>query len=596
MSLPEPSSLDLEPEVQELAERLDIRLIDGAGRSTRLPLNQRGDPFSATVRWRALAPPAGFAQARTVDVSLISHQDQAGGLGVQLAIALDGPVRRFMVPGIFYDMPDRPAGGSRCPRYQEQGKGGDALTANHWSFRADRATHPMVIGWSQTECVAIATEARSPLGLSGLGFEGAAHGGRVLLNFPAREEPVTFIGQDAPAPAEVLLHQWQSGEIATVSFEVFFGPPDEDAYDALLRGSYARAQQRYSLRPWLEPEEAAAIVAEGLYRWHYRPETGLLLEATAFQPGAETADVAPDSHPTSSAAAACALLAYGHRQDIWEYVEAAVSTLDTIARTLAGDLPEQTLFLARALALDDSHSGDHPDWRAAIASTLTEIVRWHQDGRFGGLLWIPALIEGMPCLPEGDSVAAAVLAGEHYAHLVDNYGHQAGAGDGAPRSSDACQAVMAYTALFEATENPRWLQLARRAANWMMSFRFAYNIDFPANTMLQTYDFRSRGADLASPREQQLQPDGLICVPEMMRLARYTGDDYYLDRTRDNLACFLQFIARVDGDFNAGQGMLPGGYFHARGARARGSLLPISRARSAGLLLSACQAGLVVEK
>ncbi|GAC1480266.1 MAG: hypothetical protein PVSMB9_04760 [Candidatus Dormibacteria bacterium] len=404
---------------------------------------------------------------------------------------------------------------------------------------------------------------------------------------------MTFTGHEAPAPAEVLLHQWQSGEIATITFQVFVGPPDGNAYDPLLRGIYARAQERNSLRPWVTPEEAAALVAQGIYRWHYRPESAVLLEAAPFQPGDEPAEVPSRAH-SISAAAAFALLDYGHRQDIWEYSEAAVSTLDTIARTLGSNLPEQTLFLNRALAVDDSQGEDRAEWRAAIALALTEIVQSHRDGCFAGLLWIPALVEGRACIDEVAAIAAAELAGEHYAQHLDDDGHEIGAREGAPSSSAASEAVMAYVALFEATANPHWLELARRAANWMMSFRFAYNVEFPANTMLHTYDFRSRGADLVSPREQQLRPEGMICIPEMIRLARHTGDDYYLDRTRDNLACFLQFIARVDGDFNAGQGMIPAGYFHTRGVRAMGSLSTVSQARSAGLLLAACQAGLEV--
>jgi hypothetical protein len=112
--------------------------------------------------------------------------------------------------------------------------------------------------------------------------------------------------------------------------------------------------------------------------------------------------------------------------------------------------------------------------------------------------------------------------------------------------------------------------------------------------MLETYDFRTRGADLASPRNQHLHGYGLICLPEMMRLAEHTGDNYYLQRTRDNLACFLQFIAREDGDFNARKGMVSERYYNTRGFGPKGAILPISHAWSAGLVLYACQAGLSI--
>ncbi|MEO6796354.1 MAG: hypothetical protein ABI401_15865 [Candidatus Dormibacter sp.] len=81
----------------------------------------------------------------------------------------------------------------------------------------------------------------------------------------------------------------------------------------------------------------------------------------------------------------------------------------------------------------------------------------------------------------------------------------------------------------------------------------------------------------------------------MLRLAAHTGDDYYLERTHDNLACFLQFIAREDGDFNARKGMVSERYYNTRGSGPKGAVLPISHAWSAGLVLYACQAGLFID-
>src|SRR5205085_1258132 len=65
-------------------------------------------------------------------------------------------------------------------------------------------------------------------------------------------------------------------------------------------------------------------------------------------------------------------------------------------------------------------------------------------------------------------------------------------------------AVMAYTSLFEATGSPKWLELASRAADWSLSFRWAHNLEFPPGTVLQEHDFRTRGADVASSTNQHL--------------------------------------------------------------------------------------------
>jgi hypothetical protein len=127
------------------------------------------------------------------------------------------------------------------------------------------------------------------------------------------------------------------------------------------------------------------------------------------------------------------------------------------------------------------------------------------------------------------------------------------------------------------------------SANWTMTFRFADNLEFSPQTLLGIYDFRTRGADLASPANNHLHSYGLIALPEMLRLAGHAQDDHYAQRTRDNLACFLQMIARRDGDFNALKGMISERYYQTDWAQAKGKLLGLSHAWCIGLVLYATE-------
>jgi hypothetical protein len=155
---------------------------------------------------------------------------------------------------------------------------------------------------------------------------------------------------------------------------------------------------------------------------------------------------------------------------------------------------------------------------------------------------------------------------------------------------------MAYVALAESEPEPearsRWLEHARKAADWMLTFRYSYNVAFEETTLLGRYGFRSLGADQASPANQHLHSYGLVCMPEMVRLARLTDDRHYLDRTRENLACFRQFIARSDGDFNARRGMTPERFYQTACFGPKGAIGPLSHAWCLGLLLYACEAAL----
>jgi hypothetical protein len=587
-----------------------------------------------------MAARPGVIAGWEVELTVISEREQQA-LGLQVVLPLEGSAEHFMIPGIVYGENRSKNCRVRYPRVSVDARPGDSLTADRWAFRLDRASHGAVFGWTQASCLALATEESSALGPSGLGF--SAGESEIWLNFPAREEPVTFVGYDAPAPAEVITHDWQAGETATVRFFLFQLPPGPHAYDAVIRFLYRRDSGLHPLKPWLSTDEAAELAAHGLHRWHYRRESGTLAETVAFHRETdETAPVTGDREAMhvawlSGAPAAHALLSYGRRQEIAAYADAGVRVLDTIASGLAPcglfwgrwtpdgwdggwngnpgwiharTVSEATLFMIRAGAVEKEFEMDHPGWIQAIAANLEcALAGQRPDGAFpalvdgftgaaqswqgaAGLLWIPALLEAA-----AGNVYAAELAGDYYSRFVEDefiFGAPEDI-DLAPSSEDGYNALMAYLALYEASGNDRWLRLARRAAEWMLSFRWSYNLSFPRHTLLESYDYRSRGADLASPRNQHLHSYGLICLPELVRLAEHTGDDYFRERAVDNLAASLQFIARQDGDFNARKGMVSERYYNSRCFGPKGASLPVSHAWSAGLVLYACQAGLSLD-
>jgi hypothetical protein len=200
-----------------------------------------------------------------------------------------------------------------------------------------------------------------------------------------------------------------------------------------------------------------------------------------------------------------------------------------------------------------------------------DAVSW--DGT-AGISWIPPLVEA------GEREAAR-RAGAYFAQF-DQWNGAPEDVDLAPTSEDGYAAVMAYVALED------W-ETARRAADWMLTFRYTYDVEFSPHTILGHYGFRARGADNASPANPHLHSFGLICLPEMVRLARATGDEHYRETTRENLACFRQFIAREDADFGARRGMATERYYQTDCFGPKGDLLALSHAWSVGVLLYGCE-------
>ncbi|MDR6882588.1 hypothetical protein [Bacillus sp. 3255] len=572
-------------------------------------------------------------------------------MNLQFGCVLEGTGKPdWMIPGAFYKENRFEKNLRPYPRYDFNGGDPQQMVSDYWSFRADRAALPAVFAWNDGVCGALCTDEMSPLGLSGLGFRGNASGTEIWLNFPYREEPVTFIGSAVPAPADLHMHAWKPGDKVQLRIYVYAGSPDAHSYNPFVRQMYAIHREEHGLNPWMGLEQAAELTAYGLYQWHYDQENAILRETAAFDRefnnNVKGMGDRPHMHVSwvSGVPYAFALLTYGRSHGNASYAEAGLAVLDKIASGLAPSgtfwaswelgrgwtagwnpkrtwlqartVSEATLFLVRALAFERESGNRHPEWERAALSNLRYAAE-HQraDGNFGsyydcetgevqewdgagGMLWIAALLEGAAYFGEETFADSAVRAGDYYERFIrDEYIY--GAPEDVhltPTSEDAYNAVVSYVLLYERDRKPLWLELASSAADWMMTFRWTYNLQFPKHSLLTQYGYCSRGADQASASNQHLHNYGLFAVPEMLRLWTYTGDDYYLDRTRDHIACFLQFIAREDGDFNAYKGMVTERFYNTNCFQPKGMMLTLSHSWCIGLILYAAQASLPYEK
>jgi hypothetical protein len=584
------------------------------------------DSLAVTVE---VSPVDGARFAVRLAVTCVAAAPVVAGLRVEWRLgATDDP--GWLVPGVFYGENRVADCRVRYPRFTVDAPDPTALESDAWSFRADRAATPAVFAWDRRGGAALVTTEWSPLGQAGVGFAMAGEHPLLRLHFPYREEPVTYDGSPNPRPADLPAHQWQPGRCETLHFDAYVLGTDRHAYTEVLRDVHRRtAPVDAEAVPWVSVAEAADLTAWGLYRWHYRDEDAVLLETAAFDRDAlgERGDrQAMHVSWLSGIPHAYALLRHGRRRGVAEYVDAAAAVLDNITANLAPGgtfwgqwtrengwnagwtpnrrrvhartLGEATLFLARAVALGDAPAM----WADAVRSNLDVACAGQAaDGSLGsgydvetgevidrhgtsGLAWIPALVEA-------GRLDVAKRAGRYYADAVTAeflYGAPEDV-DLAPTSEDGYLAIMAYVSLYEADGDEDWLALARRAADWTLTFRYTYDVDFPAHTLLGHYGFRSRGADQASPANQHLHSYGLICHPELTRLGEYTGDDYYTRSAQENLACFRQFVARADGDFNAYRGMVSERFYQTACYQPKGMLLTLSHAWCVGVLLLACE-------
>ena len=549
----------------------------------------------------------------------------------------------WLIPGAFYGE-NRPAENTRAfPRFEVGASSAaqhQALVSDTWEFRADRAATPAVFVWGAPGQggVALAAPESTALGITGLRLSHDVKTGEALVGvrFPYREAPVTYYGDAHPRAADVASHRFEPGETVTLELRAFDLDADRHAYAPVLRALHAEAAPDAPLAPWVDVETAADLTAEGLLRWHYDPDPGVLLETVGFDREVSGRDgLTVDRQAmhvgwVSGIPWAFALLAHGMRTGRDDETAAARRVIDFITAELSPSgtfwgvwyrdhgwtqswtewerglhsrtLAEATLFLIRAQSLDPREQ-----WERAIRSNLDVIVgRQRDDGNLGsvhhaetgevlswsgasGLTWIAALVEAAD--RDARYLPAALAAGRYYEQFVDReFLHGAPEDvDLAPTSEDGYAAVMAYVALHRATGDAHWADVARRAADWMLTFRYSYDVAFPPHTLLGAYGFRSRGADTASPSNQHLHAYGLVCTAELRELSRALGDPHYAALADETLACFRQFIAREDGDFNAYRGMVSERYYQTACFQPKGMLLTLSHAWSVGVVLLACE-------
>lgn len=620
-------------------------------------------PLSVRV---AIGPP-GAAGLTDVGLSVVAGEPFTGH--VRLVATAPGAAEPWwLIPGLFYGE-NRPVDCERrFPRFEAGAADPAGMVSDRWSFRSDRAATPAVFAWGAAGGAMVATDELSPAGPTGVGFAHDGETADIHVVVPFREDPVTYYGSATPLPARAATYTWRPGERIELRATVATLPADRHAYAPILRAVHERSRPAHPVTPWVTVPEAAAIAAEGLVRWHYDPDPGVLLETVGFDREVSGGDGRPVDRQAmhvgwvSGIPWAYALLAHGRRTGSAAAVDAATRVIDFCCAHLspsgtfwgrweraggwtqswtpirhglhARTLGEATLFLLRALDLtaadeltgtgagrqDRSSGPDGRDpgrasWVAAARSNL-DVVRDRQraDGNLGsvhhaedgrvlswagasGLTWIAAFCAAAGLDGDGSYLAAAVRAGEYYARFVEReFIHGAPEDvDLAPTSEDGYAALLAYVALHRRTGDPRWLGLARRAADWTLTFRYTYNVRFAPRTPLGVYGFATRGGDQASPSNQHLHAYGLVCTRELVELSAATGDPHYRERAEEALACFRQLLATADGELNSYRGMITERYYQTECFQPKGMLLTLSHAWSAGVLLLACEQTLAAE-
>lgn len=547
---------------------------------------------------------------------------------------------RWLVPGIFYKDNNAKFTYKKFPKFSIKSDLQNFIS-NSWSFCSRRAAIPGIFCWINDCMFSFLTSETFSHGESGLFFYYDGSKTKIGFLFPYTEEPLSYSMFKNFQPDCKILNLGED-KVVEFWFNIFIDDHDLHNYDKIVRWFYYEMRRFNLPRPWFTFEEGTKLSAYGLYKWHFDGENNVIFETRGFDNilslNVNGEDIRRHMHVSwvSGIPYAFALMKYGYICENQSYIEAGRNVIEKIVNegiapagilysqwtledgwtdgwnpepglTQARTLSEAILFLCRAYDLEIKRGFDHENWRRCIFQNLNFAISIQKnDGNFGsyydsktgevriydgcaGLLWISALVEAYRIFNEEKFKNSAIRAGYYYAKFInDEFIY--GAPEDAfmiPTSEDTYNAVISYTLLYELTGDETWLKLACKSADLMMTFRFSYNLEFPENTILNLYKFKTIGGDIASPVNQHLHNYGLICVPEMLKLYKFTQDRYYLDRTIDNICFSLQFIARFDGDFNSFKGMMTEQFYYVDWLRPAGTILTLSHAWCLGMVLYA---------
>ncbi|MFH0965757.1 MAG: hypothetical protein V2A58_17300 [Planctomycetota bacterium] len=531
----------------------------------------------------------------------------------------------IMVPSSVYGT-NKPADTSRCLMiYDPSRRSFDFATGRspYWFLASDRTSLPMVLAMSESKGMACGvlpgSVRRSPehpgdgetFADAGIGFDGRRRTLELFLTAPYYELPASFAYLNF-APARVRSFIAFPGDRIEAAFVYAPLPAGRHAYAAVLQGVYDFCDADFPANPWMDIAEANSLQAEALHRYHFVPDKRIV--RAHAHPSGEPADDTMMLGWCAGLSSVAGILLPGIDGNERRWIEAGVSVLDRIAsdaptpsglladrfdgerfvpvmgerginvrvlcealwiwmhlvevcekRSIAPTEPWRTAIRASVLPLRDHQAGD-----GELGFSLDpETGEFAQRGTSSSFMAIAALARGASFLSDPSLLEAASRAGRFYRRYLEDeilFGATLDTGS-AINSEDGYNALLAYMELLEATGEKEWLRCAERACDWFLTFRWGYNQRYPKGSLLDRFDFRSKGMDTANVPNQHLHTYGTLCLTEQVQLWLHTGNPHYLRRAADLVSAGTQMIPRRDDEIlNLRRGMHVEQYYNSNWA------------------------------
>lgn len=345
-------------------------------------------------------------------------------------------------------------------------------------------------------------------------------------------------------------------------------------FDASGEASFAeiiRAKYRYAKTRWFEKDEVA-----GFRKYVTRPQIVMGWTGQAEALGYALQVLGPGLHDAETAHMARASLDFLSSAPFYEH--GFRNWYDPEKREWSGDETlnqgQAMLSFARAIRYARAHGTGCARWEAFLRKAAEFHARrilaagWNPVSTSDAAFIAPLAMAGELFGYQTDR-AAAVKAGDYYAarHLSMREPYWGGTLDAKCEDKEgAAMAFQGFLALYTATQDRKYLEWARHAADVVLTYVVVWNIDMPPGR-LRDHAFRTKGWTVVSPQNQHLDVWGTFVAPDLYRLGEIDGRE---DLKRLALLMYRTCGQLIDAEGSQGEQMQQTNYSQGDQSALRG--------------------------
>jgi uncharacterized protein YyaL (SSP411 family) len=140
--------------------------------------------------------------------------------------------------------------------------------------------------------------------------------------------------------------------------------------------------------------------------------------------------------------------------------------------------------------------------------------------------------------------AAKRIAAYYLKHYIDQERYIGGPYDTfmAPNMEDPYNLLLAYMELHSATGEKRWLEVSRKVACHLLSWRYVHDVRFPDRTWCRQQKVKTFAMSPASVSNKHIQNWDTLADPYLMLLSRKTGDPLFKAQAFQHLQASTQLV------------------------------------------------------